>query len=342
VVAAGLVSGVLLLAACTGGGDDADADAPVADNPPEAGPLPSIAGGIDLAPVTPEQVLVGDGLLYGQPLPSEEVAVEAFTATPEVTSALARNLHSGATGRLLGQVTVLALDGAALFDEPAVDAFVAGTVSALGDRTVVEETRAGHPIYRSQDGADTVVGFREGDQLVVVRGPSADDIDVVVDRQLAAIAAGAQGSTAPVTPLVPVPIDSAFVEVPAVRFEPFVPDEDPPPPAPPASLAGATAVAGRYGVVAGERRTTVWAFTVDPATYPSAESLQPAMAALATDRSGGASSDEVETVDRVVARADGPERSARAFRHEGLVLLVEGNDPAQVDAVTTAWITALP
>jgi hypothetical protein len=34
-------------------------------------------------------------------------------------------------------------------------------------------------------------------------------------------------------------------------------------------------------------------------------------------------------------------RSARAFRHQGLVLLVEGDRPDQLDAVLTAWITAL-
>ena len=35
------------------------------------------------------------------------------------------------------------------------------------------------------------------------------------------------------------------------------------------------------------------------------------------------------------------ERSAQAFRHQGLVLLVEGLRPDQLDAVVTAWITAL-
>ena len=33
--------------------------------------------------------------------------------------------------------------------------------------------------------------------------------------------------------------------------------------------------------------------------------------------------------------------AASAFRHQGLVLVVEGADPAQLDAVVTAWITAL-
>ena len=45
----------------------------------------------------------------------------------------------------------------------------------------------------------------------------------------------------------------------------------------------------------------------------------------------------------MVQRADGADGavSARAFRHGGLALLVEGPDPAQLDAVVSAWIDAL-
>ena len=48
-------------------------------------------------------------------------------------------------------------------------------------------------------------------------------------------------------------------------------------------------------------------------------------------------------LDRVVLSADGAEGSpsARAFRHAGPRALVEGNDPAQLDAVITAWLTEL-
>src|SRR5204862_7829192 len=96
---------------------------------------------------------------------------------------------------------------------------------------------------------------------------------------LAALAAGATGDPHPFTPLVPVPIDAAFVAVPTVTFEPIPPPEEEVPPDPP-PLPGATAVQGRYGVVAGERRPTVWASTLDPATYPNAEGLEPPLAAL--------------------------------------------------------------
>ena len=67
------------------------------------------------------------------------------------------------------------------------------------------------------------------------------------------------------------------------------------------------------------------------------------MADLVGGRAGGQPVEQVELLGRLVARASAPvgERSAQAFRHQALVLVVEGNDPAQLDAVTTAWITAL-
>ena len=45
----------------------------------------------------------------------------------------------------------------------------------------------------------------------------------------------------------------------------------------------------------------------------------------------------------IVLRADGHEGSlsARAFRHQGIALLVEGQVPAQLDAVITAWLSEL-
>ena len=224
-----------------------------------------------------------------------------------------------------------------------LDAFVGGAVGALGDGTTEAVTIAGRPVLRSQGPSGTVMGYREGNQLMLVRGPAPEDIGV--RRGTAArrrCAAGAVGAAEPFTPLVPLPIDAAFVPVPTVSFQPIPPPEEEPPPEPP-GLPGATGVQGRYGVVAGERRTTVWAYTLDPATYPSAERLEPALAALASARAGGAPVETTEVLGRVVLSADGPEGSpsVRAFRHQGLVLVVEGQDPAQLDAVITAWLTVL-
>ena len=109
-------------------------------------------------------------------------------------------------------------------------------------------------------------------------------------------------------------------------------------------MRGATSAQGRYGVVAGERRTTIWAYTLDiPRTVGSAEALEPALTELVSARAGGATAEEVEVFGRIVLRADGPdgEPSARAFRYKGIALLVEGLVPSQLDAVVTAWLKEL-
>jgi len=340
-LAAVLLVGAFAAAACSGDGGGEGGGASSGDGP-NGGPPPSLSGGVELAPVDPTRVLAGEGLAFGQPLPSEQAAVEAFTEDPEVVSATARRVYSLQDGRQIGDALVLALDGAEMFDQGVLDAFARGLVSAVGQGPQEDVPVAGRTVFRARGPGGTAVGFLEGNLLVVVRGPDDQSAAVVVERQLSALAAGVSGAPGPVTPLLPIPVDAAFVPVPTVAFQPIPPPEDEPPPAPP-ELPGSTGLQGRYGVVAGERRTVVWAFTVDPGAYPSAEVLEPAMAALASSRAGGAPAEAAEVVDRVVQRANGGEGapSARAFRHQALVLLVEGPDPAQLDAVVSAWITAL-
>ena len=96
-------------------------------------------------------------------------------------------------------------------------------------------------------------------------------------------------------------------------------------------------------MVAGERRSVVWVFTLDFATYPSAEALAPALPGLVAARADGTAPEALEVVDRVVLASTNPDGrpSARVFRHQGLVLLVEGDRASQLDAVVSAWITAL-
>jgi hypothetical protein len=335
-----VVLAALLLVACSD--DGASSDDPSSDEGPNRMPPQTLAGGVALPVVDPSRLLVGEGLAYGEPLPSEQAAADAYLEDPEVTRAVSRRLYSRGDGRSIGEVLLLTLNGAELFDQSVLDAFVAGAVGALGDGTTTTTTVAGRPVLRSRGPLGTAMGYREGDQLMLVRGLDDHDVNVVVERQLQGLAAGATGDPQPFTPLIPQPIDSAFVAVPTVTFEPIPPPEEEVPPDPP-PLPGATAVHGRYGVVAGERRTTVWAYTLDPATYPSAEALAPALATLVSGRAGGAPAEVTEVLDRVVLSADGPDGSpsARAFRDEGLVLLVEGQDPAQLDAVITAWLAAL-
>ena len=331
-----------LLAACGGGDGGGSADEPGQESEPNRTPPPTLAGGVELPAVDPVRLLVGEGLAYGQPLPSQQAAADAYLEDPEIASVLARRVHSRNDGRLMCDALLLELDGAEVFDESVLDAFVDGAVGALGGGTTEAIKVGGRPVLRSTGDAGTVIGYREGNQLVLVRGPSEKDVARSVLLQLEAYATGAPGEAAPFTPLFPTPIDAAFVAVPTVTFQPIPPPEEEPPPEPP-GLPGATGVQGRYGVVAGERRTTVWAYTLDLGTYPSAEQLQPKLAEVVAARAGGAKVETTEVLGRVVLAANGPDGSpsVRAFRHGGLVLLIEGTNPAQLDAVITAWLTEL-
>ena len=331
----------MLVVACSGGDDGADDDA-ATDGEPNRTPPPTLAGGVELPAVDPLRLLAGEGLAYGAPLPSQEAAADAYLEDPEVKAATARRLHGRDDGRLVGEVLLLTLDGQEVFDTSVLDAFVEGAVGALGGDTTETVTIAGRPVLRSRGSAGTVLGYREGDQLMLVRGTDDAQVTSAVDRQLQALAAGALGAAEPFTPLVPVPIGAAFVPVPTLSFQPIPPPEEEIPPDPPV-LPGATASEGRYGVDAGERRSTVWAYSLDPAAYPNAEKLEPALAALVSARAGGAPAEVTEVLGRVVLRADGStgSPSARAFRHQGIALLIEGPVPAQLDAAVTAWLTAL-
>ncbi len=336
-----LLLAALVVAAC-GGDGSSGRDAPK-DQGPNKAPPQTLAGGVELPAVDPISLLVGEGLAYGEPLPSEQAAADAYLEDPEVASVVARRIYSVRDGRLLGAVTLLALDGTEVFDEAVLDAFVEAAVAALGDGTADVVPVAGRDVLRARGPGGTVMGYREGDQLLLVRAADDRDAALVLDRQIVARAAGATGAEQPFTPLLPTPIDAAFVAVPTVTFQPIPPPEEEPPPETP-TLRGATGAQGRYGVVAGERRTTVWAYTLDiPRTYASAESLEPALAELVSARAGGTPSEEAEVFGAIVVRADGPEGtpSVRAFRYEGIALVVEGLVPSQLDAVLTAWLREL-
>src|SRR5690606_41366180 len=103
------------------------------------------------------------------------------------------------------------------------------------------------------------------------------------------------------------------------------PEEEPVSPSPPA-LAVAAAAQGRYGVIAGERRTVVWALALDPAAHPSAESVAPLLGPLVAERAGGAPTGATGLIDRIVVSADAPvgAGSARAFLPQAPALLAEG------------------
>lgn len=308
------------------------------------GAVPTLPGGIDLGSLAPTSVLVGAGLSFGTPLPSEQAAAEAFTAEPEISAVLARRVYLAADGRHLADVVVLVLDGSELFDAGVLAAFLNAAVSGVADAPATRVPLAGREVLRAAapDGSLVAVAFREANLLSVVAGPAEADVRLIVTRQVEARGRGEIGAPAAATPLIALPVDAAFVAVPSVSFAVIPPPEEQEGPVPPA-MAGAMSVQGRYGVVAGERRTVVWAIAADPGTYLSAEALDPVMRGLVADRSGGTAPTVAEVGGRVVYSSTNSAGtpSAQVFRHQGLVLLVEGDRPDQLDAVTTAWIAAL-
>lgn len=338
----GLAGLLLVASACEDGDARPDELSGFDGEGPAEGPIATVQGGVELPVVDPAALLAGDGLAFGAPLPSEQAAADALVGG-EVAQALVRRIYVAAEGRHLADLLLLTLDGTQIFDDEVLAAFERGMVVALGGGEPSEVTLSARTVHRSVDAAGrSVLGVREGNQLVVVRAVNEGDATTAITLLLDAKDRGAVGSLDPATPLVAVPVDAGFVAVPGVAFTPFLPPEAEPPPTAP-ELPGAIVADGRYGVVAGERRTIVWAFAVDPATYPSAEALAPALQALASARAGGTAAEAAEVGGRVVLSATSPAGapSAQVFRHQGLVLVVEGTQPDQVAAVTTAWIAAL-
>lgn len=343
VAALGLVALAALLVACSGGGTTTDEVRSTRDGP-TPGVIPTIPGGVELGQLDPTAVLVGAGLAFGSPLPSEQVAADGLMSDAAIAAAVARRVYSSEDATHIAHVMVLGLDGARIFDESGLAALVDGAVAAAGRGTPRHITLAGRPAVRASDRVEGVsaVGFLEANLLVIVTAPDTVAAEGVATSQIEARERGEVGSAVPATPLRLAAVDAAFVAVPTVTFAPIPPPEREAPPVAP-ELPGATAVEGRYAVVAGERRGVVWAFSADVATYASAEALEPPMAALVAGRADGAAPVTTEVADRVVLAATNPagSPSARVFRHGNLVLLVEGFRPDQLDAITTAWVAAL-
>jgi hypothetical protein len=344
------VATALLVGACTGGGRGDDGAVPPAIGRPASGPSvppPALVGGLDLEPVDPAAVLVGDGLAYGSTLPSVVAALDTHRDEAEVSDALVRDVRDAATAEVLVRVTVLRLDGGAFFDEVALAGYVDGLLAAATD-TAVPETApepvpiAGTEVRRAASRERSAAAWQLGDLLVVVEG-AAERVDEVLVRSLAAVAEGRVGTVDPITPLPPPAEGSPLVSVPSVEFVPFPPVEEEPEPEPPV-LAGGLVIDGRIGVVGGERRATVWVVATDTAAFSTVEVLELATAGMVQGRAGGAAVRTTEVLGRVVLAADGSDGapSARAFRQGRTVLLVEGADPGQLDAVVSAWLAVLP
>ena len=168
----------------TGRGDGEPDDG----RPPAALPPPTLAGGVELVAVDPPRLLAGEGLAYGQPLPSQQAAADAYLEDPEVAAVVARpRLQPCRRPPPRRRARCSTLNGAEIFDETVLDAFVSGAVGALGDGTTEVVTIADRPVLRSTGPDGIVLGYREGNQLMLVRGANDKDVATIVERQLQAL-----------------------------------------------------------------------------------------------------------------------------------------------------------
>jgi hypothetical protein len=88
-------------------------------------------------------------------------------------------------------------------------------------------------------------------------------------------------------------------------------------------------------------RAVAGGLAVPLAAASSAELLEPAIAALVAARAGTPTTSYVES--RVVWSANPTDDrpAVRAFRHQNVIVFVQGADPIQLDALVAAWINNL-
>ncbi len=298
---------------------------------------------LDVERLEPATVLVADGIAFGTALPNDQRALETYVADPAVLDGVARIAYDSASAALIGDVTVLSIEPGAFHDEEVLDAFVVGVVEATGGRAISEDVD-GRPTLRATGTDGTSVrALAHENLLVLVQG--ADDIAVrrVVAGMGAAVTAGRSGDGVLHTPILTLAAGELFIPVSTVGFEPYPDGEEVPPapalPGPAGAVAGAEA---RLAIVAGERRGTTWVIAASTAVFLEAEALEPAVVELVQARLRS----EVATVQvgRRVVHGAGPDRAGaviRAFRHHNLVVVIQGREIDQVDAIVSAWSDAI-
>ena len=325
-----LLGAMLVAGACSGSdGSGSDPDHPPGARPNGGRCPPSPVGWSCTRRSRPRAGGGGSGL---RPAPAERGGGgrRPSPPTPRWPGPWCRRVHSRRDGRLVGRTLILGSTAPSCSTRPCSTPSYEARWRPSAPGRPRSSSWPADPCSAPAAETCSAVGYREGDLLVVVTGTVDHDIQVVVARQLDGHGGGGHGVAATPSPRWSrSPSTPPSCRCPRLAFQVIPPpEEEPVPPAP--TFAGATGVDGRYGVVAGERRTTVWVFTVDPATYPSAERLEPAMAALAVGAGGapvarGGSRWSTGSCTAPTAADGAP--SARVFRHQGLVLLVEGLIP---------------
>jgi hypothetical protein len=325
------------LAACSGdGGDAGERERDPVDETAPRDTRTTTDATLALAEADPTSLLVAEGIRFGTAPAPLLAALDAYRDDVAVLDADGAIAWDATSVLRVAEVVVLALDPGAFTDESLLDVYVDRLRNAAAE------------------GARRVESFQRGNLLALLTGLDAARLADLAARMQAAVDAGQTGTDERFTPLRELATGAVFVPLTTARFDPYpvggepvqpstptthAPPEPPPPPILPG--IGEVAIELRQVVVAGEVRALAWALAVPLRLRPSAELLEPAIPPAVAGRAGEPTTSFV--VDRSVWTADPTdERSAvRAFRHGNVVVMVEGADPVQLDALVGAWITAL-
>jgi hypothetical protein len=304
---------------------------------------PLIKSELDVQRIEPEAVLVADGYAFGAARPSVKAALDVYGPDAAVLSGVVRLVTDTTSLLPAGDMTVLALDPAVFHDREVFEGYLRGFIEGIG-ATVTSTDIDGVPVLRAGPAVDgsLVRAYLHENLLIVARGRNDDVLARLVTSQLAAVKAGKPGSSDLITPMRVVPPAQLFVSVPTVGFAAY-PSPEVPPPAPVLSNApgAVSAIETRIVAVAGERRATTWVIGTSAGHFPTAESLTPSIDALAAARYGTAAK-TAEVAGRVVVSAQSPSGTAlRVFRFQDVVVVIEGIEADQLDAIVSAWSFAL-
>jgi hypothetical protein len=228
----------------------------------------------------------------------------------------------------------------------AVDGYVRGLASGSAESVDGAEQvdLGGVDAFAASTNAQAFVTFRLDNVIVLVTAPTSDGARTLAATMAEAALSGSGGGGSTVTPFGEVPPSSAFVDLNGFGFIVFPNDEEKtdlayePLPVPLVDgLAGLPEA--RLVVIGNEIRGAAWVLPTARTSYASAEDLVEPMRLLAAARSGGEVTEEVVN-GRTVFAGD-TAASVRVVREENLVLVVDGIDPVNADAIVAEWLGSL-
>ncbi len=337
----------LLAAGCAPPGGE-DTTSPLAEGEDQVlaeSPAP-IRPAIVLGTRDPASVLAGAGLVFGTAGGAAVLSVQGYETDPLVQQAVVRDVYAADTGEPVGSVVVLTLAPGVFTSTAAVDGYVRGLASGAAESVggAQEIALGGVDGFFASTESQAFVTFRLDDVVALVSAPTGGGAQTLAATIAQGALSGAGGAVSTVTPFAEVPASSAFVDLEGFEFDLFPGDDEKgdlayePQPAP--LLDGLLGLPeARLVVIGNEIRGAAWVLPAARASYASAEELVEPMRLLAAERSGGEVTEEVVAGRTVFAGDAGA--SVRVAVDENLVLVVDGIDPVNADAILAEWLGSL-